>query len=185
MTATTKEKLLELVDANPAITISQAVDVLGVSRQRIHQIAKANDIVFRDGRCTMDHRLTIEEIRRGKSAPMTKKAIGASSELRVAIDLLERGLDVYKSMTSGGLCDLVFVDRNTGKSTTVEVKTAQSERGRKPPRSMGRQNKFDVLAIVYRCGGIDYYPDPFTSHVHVSAGRQGTPTLESVGFHAV
>lgn len=84
--------------------------------------------------------------------------VGAAGELRVAADLLMRGYQVYRAIHFGAPCDLVtFKD---GRFLRVEVKSKmdKKELAKNWPRSRSPKN-YDVLAIIYRDGQIDYYPN--------------------------
>ena len=81
---------------------------------------------------------------------------GASSELKVAADLLERGFFVFRSVSRTGPCDLVAVRGK--KILRVEVKTSSYRRGAKFCLGSGSPDRFDLLAVV-RPDGIRYLPE--------------------------
>lgn len=157
MKRTARQRLLELVRDNPGITTLEAVHALGISRQRLYQLVASEGLKLRDARV---------RVAPGNKAPpllhisdkVGPKAAGGISELIVAVDLLRRGLDVYRSMTSGGQCDLVAIDRATEKVTRVEVKSAKRDGNGRVMCGVGLTNKFDVLAKVLPNGEIIYDP---------------------------
>lgn len=76
--------------------------------------------------------------------------VGAINELRVAIDLLKRGFDVYRALSPASPCDLVIF--KNGSMLRIEVKTGYIRTGLTesslfvaPPK---RDDSFDILAIV-------------------------------------
>lgn len=157
MEMTAREKLRALLIENPELTTLEAVNALGISRQRLHLLVRSEGISLKDGRVT-----ATAAVKPGLShidARVGPKAAGGISELLVAVDLLRRGLDVYQSMTTGGQCDLVAINRATERVLRVEVKSAKRHANGKVMCSIGLTNKFDVLAKVLPNGEIVYEPD--------------------------
>lgn len=161
MGKTGREKLRALLRKNPEVTTLEAVHELGISRQRLHQLVRSEGVTLRDGRVKFAEPSTSLD-----SPPLAHintrvgpKAAGGISELIVAIDLLRRGLDVYQSMTTGGQCDLVAINRLTEKVVRVEVKSAQRNGKGRILCVVGLTNRFDVLAKVLPGGEIFYEPD--------------------------
>jgi len=74
---------------------------------------------------------------------------GAISELRVAADLLERGFEVFRSVSPSSPCDFaIFRD---GELLRLEVRTGHYDRSGKPYKySYFDRSKADVLAMVYK-----------------------------------
>lgn len=98
---------------------------------------------FCDDRCTKEYRRTRPE-------HLSPKTWGVVSELRVAVDLLSQGFDVYQAFSSGP-CDLIA---GLGpRLARVEVKTARRAVNGRPifSLSLGQADKFDILAL--------YFPD--------------------------
>jgi hypothetical protein len=84
--------------------------------------------------------------------------IGCISELYVSTDLMNRGVEVFKSLSSHCSCDLIALF--DGKMIRVEVKTGDTSHY-KPLVPISRHRhlgKFDLLAVVDRKRGIVYYP---------------------------
>lgn len=81
---------------------------------------------------------------------------GAISELRVAVDLLVRGYNVFRALSPSCPCDLVILNNNN--ILRVEVTTGKySPSGivQYPPHN---PELYDMLAVVLH-DGIHYFPD--------------------------
>ncbi|MCI0528347.1 MAG: hypothetical protein L0Y56_12980 [Nitrospira sp.] len=87
---------------------------------------------------------------------MTRSQTGTFHEMKVVIDLMRRGYEVYRAVSGGAPCDFVAV--KDGKAIRVEVTTGHRYKTKlnHPPKD---PNKFDVLAIVEHDGWITYRPD--------------------------
>lgn len=160
MAKTSRDKLRELLRRNPDLTTLEAVNALGISRQRLHQLVRSEGVQLKDAR--MKEASSPLPILAHVSAKVGPKAAGGISELLVAVDLLRRGLDVYQSMTTGGQCDLVAINRVTERVLRIEVKSAKRDGNGRIICGIGATNKFDVLAKVLPSGEIVYQPDIIT-----------------------
>ena len=92
------------------------------------------------------------------SSHLTTTTVGTLSELKVSIDLLQKGYEVFRAVSSSCSCDLALL--KDGKLLRVEVTTGHfSPRNRIPYFPLRKQNngKFDILAIV-TLGEIVYKP---------------------------
>lgn len=160
MNETSRDRLKALLKRRPNISLSEAATELGLSKQRIHQIAKAEGVSLRDARVRVwpeSPHLVVRSAH--KEGNVSLRAMGGISELLVCIDLLERGFDVYRSVTVGGLCDIVAVNRENLKTLRVEVKSARRAINGKPVNGSTIGNKFDVLARVFPGRVVEYEPD--------------------------
>lgn len=73
--------------------------------------------------------------------------VGAMNELRVCVDLLALGYDVFRAMSPSCSCDLAIL--REGQLLRVEVRTGYENRTTKTlVTSKGTPSKFDVFAIV-------------------------------------
>lgn len=73
--------------------------------------------------------------------------VGALSELKVATDLLEKGYEVFRSLSPACSCDLAVL--KDGKLLRVEVTTGNLVGGKLySPKTKGQEAYFDILAIV-------------------------------------
>jgi hypothetical protein len=77
--------------------------------------------------------------------------VGASSELLVCADLLLKGFEVFRSVSTNCSCDIVAL--KNGKLLRVESKTV-ADKGKIPSADKA---KFDILAVVTD-GGVTYHP---------------------------
>ncbi len=86
-----------------------------------------------------------------RKTQLSSATVGAIHELKVAIDLLERGFQVFRALSPSCECDLALI--SAGKLFRVEVTTGYttiSGRICSPgPQKMRKDgHKFDVLATV-------------------------------------
>lgn len=77
---------------------------------------------------------------------MSTTTVGAISEYRVCIDLLQRGYEVFRAVSPSCKCD-IMASRGDDK-IRVEVKTAAYRRDGRPAGGTAAYNRFDVLALV-------------------------------------
>jgi len=111
---------------------------------------------FREARYKRDNPTLL----RGKTSATT----GAISELRVAVDLLANGYDVFRSLSSSCPCDLATL--KDGKLLRIEVRTVNMSASGNYYRSKCKRddiNNIDVYAWVLP-NEIIYEP-PLTSTV--------------------
>lgn len=88
---------------------------------------------------------------------VSTSTMGAMSELRVAIDLMSKGFDVYRAISGGAPCDLAILKNK--KLLRVEVKTGYLT-GAKVVAHPPVKHEIDVLAIVMQ-DKIIYKPSDF------------------------
>jgi hypothetical protein len=94
--------------------------------------------------------------RRGKLCGIN----GAISEMMVCTDLLAKGNQVFRAVSPASDCDLI-VQSQTGELLRVEVKTVSvvsTDNAFASVDLRGRLGTFDVLALVYQDGLIQYRP---------------------------
>lgn len=83
-------------------------------------------------------------------------ALGASSEHLVCADLLLRGYWVFRSVTPDAPFDLLA--HAEGKSIRVEVKTTRKSEAGKIYTPRTKVGAFDVLAMCFADGSVEYRP---------------------------
>jgi hypothetical protein len=84
---------------------------------------------------------------------ISTSTVGTIGELMVAIDLLQRGLHVFRALSPACCCDLAVIGKD-GKLVQVEVRTARRTRN---GRMFCIENtKADVVAMVVHGEGIFY-----------------------------
>ena len=98
--------------------------------------------------CSAASRVPATPDLRGYSGGLVTGTRGAVSELRVVVDLMERGFHVYRAMSPSCPCDLV-VWKEDGPVIRVEVKTARAHRRTgKVYFNKGAKNVFDAICHV-------------------------------------
>lgn len=86
---------------------------------------------------------------------------GAVSELRVTIDLTERGYEVFKSINPSCSCDIAIL--KNGSLLRVEVTTGRFTQNGSLIYPKHAKENFDILAVVLPSNEIKYIPDPLPS----------------------
>ena len=154
---TALEKIRAAMAANPFLSQEEALSISGVSRQRLYQIMHKENIRF----YKKPKPFTVPAPQK-KLDPifdrMSPHHAACVCEMIVCTDLLLRRFDVYKSVTTSGLCDLVAVDRSSGACIRIEVKTARKTETGRIVHSPTHNNSFDVLALVFGDESIIYIP---------------------------
>lgn len=83
-------------------------------------------------------------------------AVGAIGELRVCVDLLLKGFQVFRNVCASGV-DLVIWNKN--EILTIEVVTGSFNSGNKISHNKSyRMKKWDHLAVVLKTGEVVYEP---------------------------
>lgn len=86
-----------------------------------------------------------------------RSTVGTISELRVAVDLLEKGYEVFRALSQHASCDLAILKDN--KLLRVEVRTGRPSKNRKSPFwPKTKKERSDVFAVVLE-SIIIYQPD--------------------------
>lgn len=153
----THELLIDLLNANPALTGQEAADLLGISRQRVQQIVKKFGVQITDGRT----KSAIKAVRYASHPEahdkVPKTHVGGANELLVAAYLLARGIPTYRSLTVSSRCDLIA--DICGKFVGIEVKTAYKNAKGHLFYGPIDKDRFDVLALVDPSGAITFRPN--------------------------
>lgn len=103
-------------------------------------------------------------------AGMATGTIGALGELRVAVDLLEKGYEVYRSVSPSCSADIIIW--KAGRCVRVEVKTGV--RGKAGQLICDRKSfRADVLAVVLKSGIVYEPPLPHAVRVMPKTALQG------------
>lgn len=87
----------------------------------------------------------------------TPSAIGTMSELSAAVDLMNRGFDVYRALCPNAKCDLVAVRGDL--MLRIEVKCTKVRDSRVVGRSPNKKSTVDHVALVLRDGSVFYRPE--------------------------
>lgn len=101
--------------------------------------------------CSRNCRILASEARKGcrpnPYAGLPTATIGALNELRVAIDLLMRGYEVFRALSPSCSCDLAIL--KDGKLSRIEVKTGYARPdGTIPLYKRIREHRADILALA-------------------------------------
>lgn len=87
-------------------------------------------------------------------------AVGTINEMVVAVDLVNRSVDVFRSVAVIAKFDMLARCRTTGKILAIEAKTAQ--RGKKGyvsyPRKDEPLGEGEHYALVFSTGEVEYVP---------------------------
>lgn len=153
----TVEALRAFARDNPEATAAMAAAHLGISRQRVQQLCKREQVKLRDGR-SQGRRSERGANHFGGPQRLPSTFIGGACELSAAADLLRRGIPVYRAMTSVSSADLV-VEIN-GELRRVEVRAAKRVGG-SLRYGVPALLRYDILALVESDGRVTYKPDPF------------------------
>lgn len=82
---------------------------------------------------------------------------GAIHEFKVAIDLMEKGYEVFRALSPACSCDLAIL--KNGKLLKIEVKTTYRLRSGKIVYPKIKNPKYDILVLVIRPNEIIYLPE--------------------------
>ena len=88
---------------------------------------------------------------------LSKPTVGAMSELRVAVDLLSKGYEVFRAVSPACSCDLIAL--RDGQTLRIEVRTANFRPNNRAsmPRTPADAGKQDHFAFVLP-NSISYEP---------------------------
>ena len=138
--------------ANPAVAARDVAAALGVSRQRIYQVASRHGLRF--ARAPRAHLPPDIRVTGGVPA-LTARSLGIIGELLTATDLLGRGYLVYRPIVDHRGVDLLAIDPDD-RVLRVEVKSARRVDGRLAYRRSERP--VDVFALVVVGEPVMYEP---------------------------
>lgn len=158
-----KQEFLEYIAANPRATQAEAADHFNVSRQRISTLCKTLGVKMIHAGAVRDWSQPVE----GKSIlgrVITHRqgdcgSRGAAAELLVCVDLLDRGIHVFRAQAPNTPCDLIALIGE--KSVKIEVKSSKMTATGKPfiPKAGLKNKTFDAVALVVPGAGIEYHPE--------------------------
>jgi hypothetical protein len=167
MRETSREAVRRLVREQPTWNLSRIADEVGVSRERVRQLVKAEGLAPPRGVVgyrRRDRPPVARLITGGVAVRITHAVAGTIGELLVAADLLARGYQVYAPITRhGGACDLITL--REGLTECIEVRC-----GARNARGVVKYNrpdtaKSDRRAIVLTGEPVLYDP-PFPNSGH-------------------
>lgn len=136
---TTRERIAALLATSPQPTYAAIAEFVGVSRQRVQQIALALGLAQAVPR-RRRRRLVAGDM--PEKRPQFSTTQGRVTELQVAADLIARGWKVYWPLSGGGPDLLVF--ERPDRVRRVEVRP-----GKRLPNGAIRWNCPDAVAELY------------------------------------
>jgi len=154
-------ELRSLISHRSDLTQTQAAEILQVSRARISQLAKENNLLFRDGRAAYRHRLRIppaapRAASSGAAADPSASGTDDADERVVAADLLRRNFAVYRSTTQAPAFEIVA--HKDGRLVRIKVCHAGEPAARQALGDVVESTRCDVLAAVNPDGSVAYWP---------------------------
>ena len=162
------QRVQALREKDPGIPASEIARKVGVSREYVRQCLTTLGLPTRTERSYRR-----EEAAGENRAPsrrfgikLTSHTIGAISEMVVVTELLTRGLDVFRAVSPHAICDLVAVDRASGRLLRIEVRSGKHNvNGHIACSRPADRSQYDTIAIVFSDGTIHFSPpiDDFLS----------------------
>lgn len=95
-----------------------------------------------------------------KALGVSTATVGAIQELTVAVDLLRRGLPVFRALSPSCPCDLAILDGDKLIRVEVATGTASLTSANNHIKMRTDRHKFDILAVVVHSGKIMYSTEP-------------------------
>lgn len=106
------------------------------------------------------NQFAIDNFRRNNPATsLPKGTVGTISELKICIDLLGKGYEVFRAVSTTCSCDIAFLHKE--KLFRVEVTTGYIGCNNNiiHAKPANEKHRYDYLAIVTKCGKIIYQPE--------------------------
>ncbi len=162
-----RSDLLAIIESEPEISGAELARRLGLTRQRITQIMQTEGLTLfkraKPAKAPKPEWSTLNMAAAMKRVPLNKCGGGAMAELLVAIDLLGRNLDVFRSVSTTARSDLVACYRSAPYTAIrIQVKSGQPSKSN-PDKIHYQKPEFpdahDLVAVPCKDGRIFYYPD--------------------------
>ena len=165
---TTVEQVKEL--ASRGLSASEISNAVGVSRQRVYAVAKANGITFprRDAGGCVAPSPRPRVLTGGVQVAISTSVAGTIAELLVAADLMARGWQVFMPIRSSKGHDIVAACAS--ELTTIEVRSAHRNAGGHVIYSRKADNVSDRYALVVTGEPVIYTPD--LPSIHHERGKR-------------
>jgi hypothetical protein len=156
---TTRERVRELVVSDPELNLSGIAERIGVSRERVRQIATEEGLAVARGvvgyRPRPRRPPASRVITGGVPVEITHTVAGTIGELLVAADLMARGFVVFAPIARHtASCDLIALV--SGTPERIEVRCAKRREGKL--RYPAPKARFDRLALVVTGETVTYLP---------------------------
>ncbi len=150
-------------------TAREIAGKLGISRARVYQIAKANNITLPAAGWPSGPSVA-RVVTGGIAAPINETTAGTIAEILVMADLLARGWQVYMPVVRHRGYDLIAT--NDGRIVTVEVRSAKRGVGGALRFQKQPNDKSDVYALVVTGETVEYLPEDWETRSHPKQMRQ-------------
>lgn len=85
--------------------------------------------------------------------------IGAIGELKVCVDLMQKGFFVYRAVSPSCQADLAVTFNNQFFRVEVTTGTISQSGKINHPKKIEEKYRYDILAICLKTGGIHYIPE--------------------------
>ena len=152
------EKLRKMSEAG--LSGSEAAREIGISRQRVNQVAKKHGISFADKRFLPRERPVsapkVRVITGGVETPINHSVAGTICELLVAADLMARGWQVFMPIIASKGHDVIATKRE--RILTFEVRSASRNTAGNPVFAKKADCASDVYALVITGEPVIYDP---------------------------
>ena len=129
-----RSAIVGAIAADPLRTMSELAALSGVSRQRVHQILKAEGLkAATDGEVRRARGIVVKprsrmEIR-GPAAGISHSAAGTVAEMLVAADMITRGWSVFFPLVRTTKCDLLALSSKGRRTKRIEVRSGIKKKG--------------------------------------------------------
>lgn len=162
MVETTRERLLVLHKENPEWTGSMLARALGVSRERVRQLAEAEGLKLAQFVYVPKRRPPRPPEARvmtgGQMVPLSHVAAGVVGELLVAADLAARGWLPFLPAIRHRGCDLLALSRDGSTVERIEVRCGARRPDGRIIYNRPNKEKSDRRAVVITGEPVLYYP---------------------------
>ena len=151
----TKDKFFALAEAG--LTARQIAVELGVTRQRVYQLAKSVGVTLTAAYSDDAPKRPVRGARHEYGITLQPSWSGSVTEMTVAVDLMKRGFFVYQSIARTGPFDLLaYSDTQTWRVVVKSICSINQGIGSIKPHN------HDIIARVMPDGVIFYSIDPGT-----------------------
>lgn len=158
MSDTTREKLRESLASNPDQSITELSVATSVSRQRVHQIVKAEGWELKDRRTRKSREDKPHVLVGVPSGLLSHSGAGTMAELLAAADLIARGWFVFFPLVRTTKCDLIALSKDGTKTRRIEVRAGR-RMGRKVTFQKKDESLSDHHAVVVAGESIVFEPE--------------------------
>lgn len=120
----TRDAVIAKLRENPQWSFAALARELGVSRERVRQLADSEGI--QQPRVKRAYKHESRVVVDGEGAPLNAVTNGTIGELLAAADLMARGYAVFWPLTRQTKCDLVITSKDGTRVERIEVRCARA-----------------------------------------------------------